>query len=206
MAQNLGTKRICPKCQSRFYSMGRKKPTCPVCNKNDLIPEDTIVKVRLRIRPGGFNDVSQGWTEGYASRGKAGAVYLNSEYTVLDGPHSGKKVFSLIGLRSPKGPWWGNKGRTLIRGILNSAHNIAEKDFSPGALKLRRIDSFKDIDGLEFPARVKISKDQSGRFKNEIDEAIPIEEPDDGDASASPTPKNPTPSSEHNGAMPIWIR
>ena len=50
----------------------------------NLIPKGTLVKVRLTICPGGFDDASQGWTGGYATRGSTGAVYLNGEFTVLD--------------------------------------------------------------------------------------------------------------------------
>jgi hypothetical protein len=35
----------------------------------DLLPNGTLVKVRLTIRPGGFSDPAQGWTGGYAKRG-----------------------------------------------------------------------------------------------------------------------------------------
>ena len=51
----------------------------------NLIPKGTLAKVRLTIRPGGFDDASQGWTGGYATRGSTGAVYLNAEFTVPRG-------------------------------------------------------------------------------------------------------------------------
>ena len=57
-----------------------------------------------------------------------GAVYLDAEYTVLEGPYARRKVWSLIGLYSPKGPDWANMGRGLIRGILNSARGVSDKD------------------------------------------------------------------------------
>jgi hypothetical protein len=84
--------------------------------------------VRLTIRPGGFDDPAQGWTGGYATRGSTGAVYLNGEFTVLEGPYARRKIFTLIGLYSPKGPDWANMGRSLIRGMLNSARGISDKD------------------------------------------------------------------------------
>ncbi len=31
-------------------------------NNFDLIPKGTLVKVRMTIRPGGYDDASQGWT------------------------------------------------------------------------------------------------------------------------------------------------
>lgn len=83
------------------------------------------------IRPGGFDDASQGWTGGYAARGSTGAVYLNGEFTVTEGQYARRKIFTLIGLYSPKGPDWANMGRSLVRGMLNSARGISDKDQSP---------------------------------------------------------------------------
>jgi hypothetical protein len=51
--------------------------------------EGTIVKVRMTIRPGGYDDASQGWTGGYATQSMTtGSVYLNCEFVVLDGPYA----------------------------------------------------------------------------------------------------------------------
>lgn len=36
-------------------------------SNTNLIPKGTLAKVRLTIRPGGFDDASQGWTGGYAT-------------------------------------------------------------------------------------------------------------------------------------------
>jgi hypothetical protein len=139
----------------------------------DVIPRGTIARVRLTIRPGGYNDEQRGWSGGYATRNaNTGAVYLNCEYTVLEGKYARRKIFSLIGLMSPKGPEWANMGRSLVRGILNSAHGISDKDSSPQAQAKRRIGSFADLDGLEFLARIDIGKDISGQDKNEIRVAV----------------------------------
>jgi hypothetical protein len=139
----------------------------------DLIPKGTVARVRLTIRPGGHNDEQQGWTGGYATRNaNTGAIYLNCEYTVLEGKYARRKFFSLIGLMSPKGPEWANMGRSLVRGILNSAHGISDKDSSPQAQAKRRIKSFADLDGLEFLARIDVGKDTSDEDKNEIRVAV----------------------------------
>ncbi len=138
----------------------------------NLIPKGTLVKVRLTIRPGGFNDESQGWTGGYATRGSTGSVYLNAEYTVLEGQYAKRKIFSLIGLYSTKGPEWGNMGRSLVRGILNSARGISDKDNSPEAQAKRRIAGFADLDGLEFVVRADMGTDTNGDDKNEVRSAV----------------------------------
>ena len=137
-----------------------------------VIPKGAIAKVRLSIRPGGYDDPSQGWTGGYATRGSTGAVYLNAEFTVLEGPYARRKIFSLIGLHSPKGPDWGNMGRALVRAILNSARGISDKDVSPQAQSARRIRGFADLDGIEFDAKIDVGTDTNGDPKNEIRTAV----------------------------------
>lgn len=138
----------------------------------NIIPKGTLAKVRMTIRPGGFDDASQGWTGGYATRGTTGAVYLNAEFTVLEGPYARRKVFSMIGLYSPKGPDWANMGRALVRGILNSARGLSDKDVSPEAQNARRIAGFADLDGVEFVARIDVGTDTNGDPKNEIRGAV----------------------------------
>lgn len=59
-----------------------------------LIPPKTLAKVIMAIRPGGYDDPSQGWTGGYATRSdKTGAIYLNAKFTILEGPFA-KRVCS----------------------------------------------------------------------------------------------------------------
>lgn len=141
-------------------------------SNTNLIPKGTLAKVRLTIRPGGFDDASQGWTGGYATRGSTGAVYLNGEFTVTEGQYARRKIFTLIGLYSPKGPDWANMGRSMIRGMLNSARGISDKDQSPQAQAARRINGLGDLDGIEFLARIDVGTDASGDDKNEIRSAV----------------------------------
>jgi hypothetical protein len=138
----------------------------------NLIPKGTIAKVHLTLRPGGYDDPSQGWTGGYAKRGMTGSVYLDVEYTVLEGPYAKRKVWSMIGLYSPNGPNWANMGRSFVRNILNSARGIADNDNSPEAQRARTISGFADLDGIEFIARIDVAKDGNGEDKNEIRAAV----------------------------------
>ena len=138
----------------------------------NLIAKGTLAKVRLTIRPGGFDDPSQGWTGGYATRGSTGSVYLNGEFTVLEGQYARRKIFTLIGLYSPKGPDWANMGRAFVRGMLNSARGLSDKDMSEAAQVARRISGFADLDGLEFVARIDIGTDANGDDKNEVRAAV----------------------------------
>ena len=120
----------------------------------------------------GLTTRARAWTGGYAKRGNTGSVYLDAEYTVLEGPYAKRKIWSLIGLYSPNGPNWANMGRSLVRGILNSSRGISDKDNSPEAQARRRINGFADLDGLEFIARIDIGQDTNGEDKNEIKSAV----------------------------------
>ena len=178
----------------------------------NLIPKGTIAKVRLTIRPGGFDDASQGWHGGFATRGTTGAVYLNCEFTVLEGQYAKRKIFSMIGLFSPKGPDWANMGRSLIRGMLNSARGISDKDVSPNAQAARRITSFADLDGIEFAAKIDVGTDTNGEEKNEIRMALTPDHRDyaqimgrvalPGLPPQTPAPASMAPPAAHPGAFP----
>lgn len=142
-------------------------------NSFDLIPKGTLVKVRMTIKPGGYDDPTQGWTGGYATQNQTtGSVYLNCEFVVLDGPYARRKMWSLIGLHSNKGPEWANMGRAFIKGILNSARGLHPQDNSTQAQQARRISGFADLDGIEFVGKVEMEKDQYGDDKNVIKMAI----------------------------------
>ena len=105
-------------------------------------------------------------------RGTTGSVYLDAEYTVLEGPYAKRKVWSMIGLYSTKGPGLGQHGPRLVRGILNSARGLSDKDNSPEAQNARRISGFADLDGIEFVARIDIGTDSNGEDKNDIRQAV----------------------------------
>ena len=138
----------------------------------DLIPHGTPAKAQLTIQPGGYNDPDQGWTGGYVAEGSSGTHYLKCKFTIVNGPYAGREIYSLIGLHSPKGPTWGNMGRRLIRGILSSARGVSDRDNDAEAQAARRIESFAELDGLEFVARIDVGTDQNGQPKNEIRVAI----------------------------------
>jgi len=167
----------------------------------DVIPPKTSVKVRMSIKPGGFDNPHFGWTGGYVTRNSTtGAAYLNCEFVVLEGPYAKRKVWSLIGLHSEKGPEWANMGRSFIRALLNSARGIHSKDDTPAAQSARCIQSFADLDGIEFAARIDVERDQrSGEDRNVIRTVLQPDHPDyaavmGAGGFRTPTPANATPA------------
>ena len=175
----------------------------------DLIPKGTVAKVNMMIKPGGYNDPERGWTGGYATcSSTTDSVYLNCEFVVLEGPFAKRKVWSLIGLYSPKGPTWGNSGRSFIRAILNSARGFAEKDNSPQAIAARQIKGIEDLNGIEFIAKIAVEKNQDAEERNLIKIALTKDHKDYhkiGQPVSVPTTSCASESTKSSTA-PAWAR
>ena len=190
----------------------------------DLIPKGTVVPVRMTLKPGGYDDPSQGWGGGYATESfETGSIYLAAEFVVTAGDHAKRKMWSNIGLHSKKGPVWGQMGRSFIRAALNSARNVHPQDNSPQAAAARRIQGFHELDGLEFLARVDIEKDTKGQDRNVVKIAVEPDHPDyaplmgvppktsgggtsGAPAQAAPTYQAPAPQRAPVTGKPSWAQ
>ena len=120
-----------------------------------LIPANTLAKVYLTIRPGGAGP------EGWLTQSKTSeALYLNTEAVIEDGPHARRRIYTRIGFRGRNGSDGGedtyaNRGRALIRGILESARGVRADDTSDRA---RAAQAVTDI--AESSAIVDLSPDR----------------------------------------------
>jgi hypothetical protein len=142
-------------------------------NQDDYspIPEGTIVKVKFTIKKGDYNNEEHGWTDGLATLGQSGAVYLNTINTVLTGEHKNKKIYHLIGLYSPKGPTYEEMGKSYIKAVLDSAYGLEPNDMSEEARK-KRSKKRSELEGLVHLVEVKTTHDHKGNLKNEIKKVI----------------------------------
>ncbi|WCR59255.1 MAG: hypothetical protein PG978_000691 [Wolbachia endosymbiont of Ctenocephalides felis wCfeF] len=141
--------------------------------QSNLIPRGTTVKVKMAIKPGGYEDW---YTKSYAT----GSIYLNAEFTVVEGPYAKQKIYQAIGIKSGKAnvereDVWREMGRSMIRSILESARDIHPHDNSEKAVLGRKLNSIADLNGLEFRARVGIETDRYGE-KNKIAAVITPEQ------------------------------
>ncbi|CAK0758697.1 DUF669 domain-containing protein [Gammaproteobacteria bacterium] len=173
-----------------------------------IIPAGSLVKVGLRILPGGCDDAALGLSCGWATQAKSGAVYLDIECVVLEGAYARRRLWIKIGLHSPNGPAWAQMGRATLRAILNSAKGFHPKDNSPPAVKARCIQSFGDLNGMTCVIRVGTKKDLQGNDRNTLGLVI---EPNHGDYARImgiiATPMNsaasPTPASQFASSIPV---
>ena len=179
----------------------------------DVIPRGTIAKVRMTIKPGGYDDPANGWTGGYATHNPdTGSVYLNCEFVITDGQYARRKIWSLIGLHSAKGPEWSNMGRTMIKGILNSANRLLPDDQSPAAQQARRIDGLHALDGMEFVVQIGVQKDREDEERNTIRGVITAKHKDYSAVmnsepvtpAASQSQGSPTPNNTPPTGRPAW--
>lgn len=176
----------------------------------DIIPHKTLAKVHMKIRPGGYNDPAKGWTSEYATRSEnTGAVYLDCEFTIMGGKYNKRKVWSLVGLHSPKGPKWEAMGRSFIRAALESARGIKPSDTSELALKARQISGFADLDGLEFVVQIDVEEGQNGyEDRNRINNVIPVTHKDHAALMEGTAPVDTAPAAQQpansGAALPAW--
>ncbi len=170
----------------------------------DLIPKGTLVPVRMTLKPGGYDDPSQGWVGGYASESfETGSVYLAAEFVVTGGEHAKRKLWSNVGLHSPKGPTWAQMGRSFVRAALNSARNIHPQDTSPQAAAARRIQGFHELDGLEFIARIDVERDPKGEDRNVIRLAVEPDHPEYARLKGVPPKTHPSGGTSGAPTQPV---
>jgi hypothetical protein len=172
-----------------------------------LIPHGTLARVSLAVKPGGAG--SDGWlTPSRTSE----ALYLNTEAVVLEGPYPRRRVFTRIGLKgksvNEKGEdTYANRGRSLIRGILESARGIKSADQSESARAARTIGSYGDLNGLVFVARIVVEGDRTDPTadkRNAIGAAIGPDRPDYAALMGGASAATPNGATAAPAAAPPW--
>jgi len=170
----------------------------------DLIPQDTAVPVIIKVRGDSLDGLK---------RSKSGtATGLDLELTVTEGPYARRKLF----------PWLTRSGETeghvqaveianqTLRAILESARGVRPDDKSEAAKAARCIDSYLDLEGMQFWARVGIEPARDGYdAKNKLASVITpdrkgwtqLEQPA---RSAPPSPSASSSVSVAKIAKPGW--
>lgn len=145
----------------------------------NLIPANTIAKVRMEIKMGGHNDPEKNWGGGYATRNNnTGSCYLNCVFTILTPPYEDRKVFSLVPLHSEKGESYEMMGKKFLKDALSSHHGLKKSDKSEEAKAKQTIKGFHDLDGIIFVAMINQRENQlTSDMQNEIRTAVTAEHP-----------------------------
>ena len=135
--------------------------------------------MKLIIQPGGYNDITRGWTDGLVSfNSMKEYACLKIQCNILSGKYSERKLWSRIGLYSSKSEKVAEIGRSFIRSILESARGVLPNDASDEANKKRSIKGLIDLDDMVFVAKVSVAKNQNGEQQNEVKYAVTPDHPE----------------------------
>jgi len=159
--------------------------------RGNLIPAGTFVKLALHIRPGGASAPGlDAMDQGLLTQSKSSDVLmLDCEFTVMGGPHNGRKLWSNLtvagGKLDDKGASKGwNVTKSLLRAIIESATATLPTDMSDAAKAKRVFQGFKQLDGIQFWARLGIepggARDGGGNYpdKSRVDHVVLPGEPE----------------------------
>jgi hypothetical protein len=142
--------------------------------KPKLIPNDALVKVKVQIKPGGYDHINKEWTpNGIAARHSVTSpVHLAVNYTVLTGDYYGHQIPGVIELYADNDEYYEKIGKAFIKHILCSAYGLSLYDRSPRANQRRRIKSVAALEGIEFLARIGLRLNANLRKCNTVNWAI----------------------------------
>ena len=133
----------------------------PQVQKNALIPSGTLAKATFMIRKGGF-----GVGDFLTQSAHTGAIYVNAEFTIIEGPYARRKIFQRIGIQGSKpDDVWGNQGKAMLRSIVESARNVPTNDMSEAAQHLRNLPNLGDMNGMTCVVRIGVEADKTGQYE-----------------------------------------
>lgn len=126
------------------------------------VPGGSRVLVRLTVEPPRYPSSE----DRLVAQAKSGLLYLYCRLEVIGGTYDGvywhENIMlpcgvQYIGLTEGQRKVCGSGGRTL-RAIVEAVNRIEPKDVSPQAAEKRRLSSWSELDGVEFPARLGIDR------------------------------------------------
>lgn len=130
--------------------------------QGDLIPDGTVARAILTIRPGGSGD------GGWLKTSSTGGLMLDTEWTIAEGPFAKRKVWSYMSLSEKAAPITMRSLRAAIEGH----HGIRPDDMSEAAQAKRRV-SIDQLNGIEACILIGVEPPQNGyEAKNKIKAVI----------------------------------
>lgn len=192
----------------------------------DLIPDGTFARLRLTIKPGGAGiqgsapmDVGL-----FTSSQSSDAVMLSTEMTVVMGPFAKRKLWQMFtiagGKLDDKGVSKGwNISKAAFRAMIDSRMALKQADMSPEAQAKRRLNGLKELDGIEFAAKIIVEPAANPQYRdsNRIErvlvpgdaqyeavmngQAVPAEP---SNRKAKPATAAASPAAAPQGSAPAW--
>jgi hypothetical protein len=136
-------------------------------NNISLIPDGTIVRAFIKLKPGDIEIPEFGAGRYFKQSQSSSAKWCELELTVNGGDYHSRKVWHKIFVDGDK---LNDKGISVskmiglktLKAIIDSAFNLSSKDQSPEAQQKRSLQGIHQIEGLEFCFTVKVEKGTNG--------------------------------------------
>lgn len=129
---------------------------------SDLIPDGTVARAILTIRPGGAGD------GGWLKTSSTGGLMIDTEWTITEGKYAKRKVWSYMSLSEKASPITMRSLRAAIEGH----HGIKPDDMSEAAQAKRRV-SLGELNGIEACILIGVEPPANGyEAKNKIKAVI----------------------------------
>ncbi len=185
----------------------------------DLIPDGTFAKVRMSIRKGGtdgMSEVDRGLLKPSNQPG-SDVLMLDAEFTVIEGPHARRKFWQMFTVQGGKLDEQGQSigwkiSKSTFRAMIDSALGLNPEDMSEAARAKRVLRGLADLDGITFVAKIRIEPNRNPAYKdaNKLDHVVLPTAPEwrqvmDGETVPAQPSNRPRPAAAPaQPAAPAW--
>ena len=203
------------------YDMNDAQPQV----SGELIPDGTYAKVAMHIRKGGVDgagELDKGLLKASNQPG-SDVLSLDTEFTVLEGPHARRKFWQAFtvsgGKLDEEGQSIGWKiSKSTFRAMIDSALGLNPEDMSDAAKSRRVLNGLSELSGITFIGKVKIEPSDNPRYpdRNRLERVVHPQEPEwqkvmngehvpaapSSKPRAAPKPETPPAWGQGNSAAP----
>ena len=172
----------------------------------DLIPENTVARAILTLRPGGAGE------GGWLKQAKTGALMIDAEWTITTAPYAKRKVWRnmmMTGNETAVGI-----SMRQLRAAIEGHHGIKPDDMSEAAMTKRRA-TFEQLNGIEACILIGIEAQAGYEARNTIKAVLAPGESKfvaAGAAGAAPAMASapafsaPPPAAASSANKPAWAK
>jgi len=184
----------------------------------ELIPDGTYARVAMHIRKGGVDgagDLDKGLLKASNQPG-SDVLSLDTEFTVLEGPHARRKFWQAFtvsgGKLDEEGQSIGWKiTKSTFRSMIDSALGLDPQDMSEAAKSRRLLDGLSQMSGITFIGKIKIEPSDNPRYpdRNRLDRVVLPNEPEwqkvmNGEHVPPAPSTRPRAAAKPEGDKPAW--
>jgi hypothetical protein len=133
--------------------------------RGELIPDGSFIKLRIVLRPGGIDgltEIDKGLLKASNVPG-SDVLSLDCEFNVVEGPFANwkfRQLFTVAGgkLDDRGASIGGNVSKRIFRAMIDSAFGLDPEDTSEAAKAKRQLRGLVDLNGISFVAKIAVRR------------------------------------------------